>query len=187
MPGAELAIFDSTRSRQLPPGEVGELATRGPHVCLGYFNDPQRTHDSFSKDGWLFSNDLATMDDEGYIKIVGRKKDVINRGGLKVSVREVEDLLLRQENVLSVAVVAVPDSRLGEKSCAFVVPRADTQPTLKQLVGYLECKGIAKYKLPEYLVVVSELPMTASGKIQKFQLRDDFLQGKYQYEKSATA
>lgn len=187
MPGVELAIFDSTRSRQLPPGEVGELATRGPHVCLGYFNDLQRTHDTFSEDGWLFSNDLATIDDEGYIRIVGRKKDVINRGGLKVSVREVEDLLLQQENILSVAVVAVPDSRLGEKSCAFVVPRADAQPTLKQLVGYLEYKGIAKYKLPEYLVVVSELPMTASGKIQKFQLRDDFIQGKYQYEKSATA
>ena len=115
MPGAELAIFDATRSHQLPPGEVGELATRGPHVCLGYFNDPERTRETFSADGWLFSNDLATMDAEGYIRLVGRKKDLINRGGLKVSVREVEELLLQHASIVAVALVAVPDDRLGEK------------------------------------------------------------------------
>ncbi|MBI4190434.1 MAG: AMP-binding protein [Betaproteobacteria bacterium] len=187
MPGAELAIFDATRSKQLPPGEVGELATRGPHVCLGYFNDPQRTRDTFSDDGWLFSNDLATIDAEGYIRLVGRKKDVINRGGLKVSVREVEELLLQQGSIVSVALVAVPDERLGEKGCAFVVPRDDARLTLPQLVRYLEDRGVAKYKLPEYLVVLREFPMTASGKIQKFKLREDFVNGKYGPQRSAVS
>ncbi|MBI1989420.1 MAG: AMP-binding protein, partial [Betaproteobacteria bacterium] len=179
MPGAELAIFDATRSKQLPPGEVGELATRGPHVCLGYFNDPQRTRETFSDDGWLFSNDLATMDADGYIRLVGRKKDMINRGGLKVSAREVEELLLQHGSIVSVALVAVPDDRLGERGCAFVVPRDNARLTLPQLVRHLEDKGVAKYKLPEYLVVLHEFPMTASGKIQKFKLREDFVNGKY--------
>jgi non-ribosomal peptide synthetase component E (peptide arylation enzyme) len=187
MPGGELAIFDEQRTRMLPPGEMGELATRGPHVALGYFNDPERTRDAFSADGWLFSNDLATIDADGYMRIVGRKKDIINRGGLKVSVREVEELLLQQGNIVSVAVVAVPDERLGEKGCAFVVPRNNVELTLPQLVRYLEDKGVAKYKLPEYLVVLPEFPMTPSGKIQKFQLRDDFVNGKCVPQRSAVS
>ena len=187
MPGAELAIFDATRSKQLPPGEVGELATRGPHVCLGYFNDPQRTRETFSDDGWLFSNDLATRDAEGYIRLVGRKKDMINRGGLKVSAREVEELLLQHGSIVAVALVGVPDDRLGEKGCAFVVPRDNAQLTLPLLVRYLEDQGVAKYKLPEYLVVLPEFPMTASGKIQKFKLREDFVNGKYASQGSAVS
>jgi non-ribosomal peptide synthetase component E (peptide arylation enzyme) len=187
MPGAELAIFDATRSKQLPPGEVGELATRGPHVCLGYFNDPERTRETFSDDGWLFSNDLATMDAEGYIRLVGRKKDMINRGGLKVSAREVEELLLQHGSIVAVALVAVPDDRLGEKGCAFVVPRDNARLTLPLLVRYLEDKGVAKYKLPEYLVVLPEFPMTASGKIQKFKLREDFVTGKYGSQRPAVS
>lgn len=187
MPGSELAIFDDTRSRRLPPGEVGELATRGPHVSLGYLGDPQRTRETFSPEGWLFSNDLATIDADGYIRLVGRKKDVINRGGLKISAREVEELLLRHEQILSVAVVGVPDERLGEKSCAFVIPRGASKIALKQLVDYLEGQGVAKYKLPEYLAVVPEFPMTSSGKIQKFLLRDGFVNGKYPVEKAAPA
>jgi len=187
MPGAELAIFDESRTRRLPPGEVGELATRGPHVCLGYFNDPQRTRDTFSPDGWLFSNDLATIDADGYIRLVGRKKDIINRGGLKISAREVEELLLQHEAVLSVAVVGVPDARLGEKSCAFVVPRGRAVPTLHDLVDYLERRSVAKYKLPEYLAIVTEFPMTSSGKIQKFRLREEFVNGTCRIERTAAA
>jgi non-ribosomal peptide synthetase component E (peptide arylation enzyme) len=172
MPGGELAIFDETRTRILPPGEEGELATRGPHVSLGYFNDPERTRSTFSQDGWLFSNDLATIDAEGYIRIVGRKKDIINRGGLKVSARELEEFLLQHPKVKEVAIVAVPDTRLGEKSCAFVIAKGAQPPTLAEIVRFLEERGIAKYKLPEYLRVVSSFPMTPSGKIQKFLLRD---------------
>ena len=179
MPGGELAIFDETHTRILPNGEEGELATRGPHVALGYFNDPERTAQTFSPDGWLFTNDLAVMDTDGYVRIVGRKKDVINRGGLKVSAREIEELLIRHPLIREVAVVAVPDDRLGEKSCVFVVPVGDTEPTLRELLDYLQQHGIAKYKLPEFLVVVSEFPMTPTGKVQKFALRDAVINGRY--------
>lgn len=177
--GAELAIFDEARSRILPPGEPGELATRGPHVALGYFNDPERTARTFSKDGWLFSNDLATISEDGYIRLVGRMKDIINRGGLKISAREIEEMLLAHGAFSSVAVVAVPDARLGEKSCAFVIERPGHRLGLREVTAYLEAKGVAKYKLPEAFVSLDAFPMTASGKIQKFQLRDDFVNGKH--------
>ena len=177
--GAECVIFDDERKKVLPAGEVGEIGTRGPHVCLGYFKDAERTKDTFSPDGWLFSNDLGTMDERGFLRVVGRKKDIINRGGLKVSAREVEDLLLQHPSVLAVAVVGVPDARLGEKSCAFVVPRAGETPTLADLVAFLERRGLAKYKLPEFASIVAEFPMTPTGKIQKFKLRDGFVDGTY--------
>lgn len=174
MPGAEVAIFNEERTGTLPAGETGEIATRGPHVCLGYFRDPERTADTFSKDGWLFSGDLGVLDAGGYLRVVGRKKDIINRGGLKVSVREVEELIARHPAVASNALVGVPDRRLGEKSCAFVVLRPGATLTLAELTAYLDGVGIAKYKLPEYLRVISELPMTPTGKVQKFKLKDLF-------------
>ncbi len=179
MPGGELAVFDETRTRILPSGEVGELATRGPHVALGYFNDPERTRLAFSPDGWLYTNDLATLDDDGYMRIVGRKKDIINRGGLKISAREVEEFLLAHPLVSEAAVVAVPDDRLGEKTCVFIVPKGERAPVLAELTGFLEGRGIAKYKLPEFLVIVPKFPMTPSGKIQKFLLRDGVANGNY--------
>jgi non-ribosomal peptide synthetase component E (peptide arylation enzyme) len=183
--GAELGIFDERRTKMLPPGQAGELATRGPHVALGYFNDPLRTESTFRKDGWLFSNDLATIDAEGYIRLVGRTKDIINRGGIKISVREIEEMLLAHGAFRAVAVVAVPDSRLGEKSCAFVICRLGRSASFEEVITYLEGKGVAKYKLPEYFVPLQEFPMTASGKIQKFQLRDDFVKGNYDAAKHA--
>lgn len=182
MPGTELAIFDEMRTRMLPPGEVGEFATRGPHVALGYFNDPERTKEAFSPDGWLFTNDLATIDADGYIRIVGRKKDIINRGGLKISAREIEEFLLQHPLVKAATIVAVPDPRVGEKSCVFVIPQGPRAPTLAELVQFLEKRDIAKYKLPEYLVVISAFPMTPSGKIQKFVLRDGVVNGTYVME-----
>ncbi|WP_250528491.1 AMP-binding protein [Caballeronia sp. GAWG2-1] len=180
MPGGELAIFDESHTRIMSPGEVGELATRGPHVALGYFNDPQRTAQAFSPDGWLFTNDLATLDTEGYMRIVGRKKDVINRGGLKISASEIEEFLIRHPLVREVAVVAVPDPRLGEKSCVFVVPRTDHEPKLTELLDYLEEKGVAKYKLPEFMVLLPNFPMTPTGKVQKFALRDGVTGGQFE-------
>lgn len=179
MPGGELAIFDETRSRLLSPGETGELATRGPHVALGYFKDLVRTQETFSTDGWLFSNDLAVMDAEGYIRLVGRKKEIINRGGLKISVRQMEDYLLGHPKVLSVAMVGVPDHLLGEKSCAFIVPRNGASITLAEVSEFLEQHKIAKYKFPEYLVSLTAMPTTPSGKIQKYVLRDGFVNGIY--------
>ena len=174
MPGAEVAIFDEDRVTQLKPGETGEIGTRGPHVCLGYFRNPERNADTF-RDGWLFSNDLGVMDERGYLRVVGRKKDIINRGGLKVSAREVEEMIAKHPAIQRIALVGVPDRRLGEKSCAFVVLRSGKSLTVEELTGFLDGFGIAKYKLPEYLVAVDELPMTPTGKVQKFKLKDDFV------------
>lgn len=177
MPGGELAIFDDDRKKILPSGEIGELATRGPHVALGYFNDPERSASTFRSDGWLFSNDLATMDEDGYIRIVGRKKDIINRGGLKIASREIEDILVEHPKISRIALVPIPDDRLGEKGCACVVLRDAVTLNLSELTDFLIERGVAKYKLPEFLVLLPELPMTASGKVQKFQLRDSILDG----------
>lgn len=179
MPGGEVAIFDESREKRLSAGEVGELAVRGPFVALGYFNDPVRTQQTFTEDGWLFTNDLAVMDADGYIRIVGRKKDIINRGGLKISAREIEDLLSQAPAIRQAAVVPVPDDRLGEKSCAFLVLREGKHLSFNQLTDYLEARGLAKYKLPEYMVLIDGLPMTPSGKIQKFKLVEGFTRGDY--------
>ena len=180
MPGGELAIFDENRSRQLGPGETGELATRGPHVALGYFNDPERTRETFRSDGWLFSSDLATIDEDGYIRIVGRRKDIINRGGLKISAREIEELLNSDPRIRQAAVAPVVDARLGEKCCAFVVTQNPLTFGFDDMVRHLESRGLAKYKCPEYLVVLDALPMTPSGKIKKFELVEQFNQGRCQ-------
>jgi non-ribosomal peptide synthetase component E (peptide arylation enzyme) len=179
LPGSEIAIFDETRTRQLPAGQEGEIATRGPHVCLGYFNDPERTAETFSDDGWLFSNDLGTLDENGYLRVVGRKKDIINRGGLKISAGEIEELLARDPRVRAVAVIAVPDAKLGEKSCACIIPSDAGIPTLDDLVATLKDCGIANYKLPEYLAVLDAFPTTPTGKTQKFKLREGLLDGSY--------
>ncbi|MBT3373367.1 MAG: AMP-binding protein [Rhodospirillaceae bacterium] len=174
MPGCEAAIYDETRTEQLAVGEVGELATRGPHVALGYFNDPERTKSAFSAGGWLFTNDLATLDGDGFVRIVGRKKDIINRGGLKVSAREIEELLLKHPSIIQVALVPISDTRLGEKSCAYVVTRDGQDLAFSDMTAHLAAADIAKYKYPEHLVVLDELPMTPSGKIQKFKLVEMF-------------
>ena len=187
MPGGELAIFDENRSKTLPPGEVGELAARGPFVALGYFGDPERSRDTFTPDGWLFSNDLATIDADGYIRLVGRKKEIVNRGGLKISVRQMEDYLVSHPKILSVAIVGVPDRLLGEKSCACIVPRGNQAITLQEITDFLEARQVAKYKFPEYLILLPEMPTTPSGKIQKYVLRDNFVKGLYSVASSATS
>jgi len=177
LPGSETAIFDDDRITILPVGKIGEIATRGPHVALGYFNDPERSADTF-RDGWLFSNDLGVMDDQGYLRVVGRKKDIINRGGLKISASEVEELLLKHPAVRAAALVGLPDARLGERACACVVAAPGAIVTLKLLVDALRAMGMSDYKLPESLALVDELPMTPTGKVQKFQLRDGLLAGR---------
>lgn len=181
--GIEVAVFDETRTRCLDAGETGEFATRGPHVSLGYLNDPIRTGQTFSEDGWLFTGDLATIDRDGFVRLVGRKKDLINRGGIKYSARELEDLICLHPDVQVAAVVGVPDEKLGEKACAFVV--STRKIALAELTQLLERQGVMKYKLPEYLVSVDELPLTASGKVQKVILRDNFVDGAYHVTQSS--
>lgn len=157
---------------ELPRGEVGDVAYKGPSHMLGYWNNREATEELFTPDGYSRSGDLGFMDEDGFVRITGRSKDIIIRGGMNISAREVEDELLQNPQIANVAVVAMPDERLGEKCCAFVVPADDGgAPDLETIVAFLKDRGIANQKLPERLEIVDELPTTATGKIQKHVLR----------------
>ena len=173
--GVEIKVVDDAR-KTLPPGCEGEEASRGPNVFMGYFDEPELTARALDEEGWYYSGDLCRMDEAGYIKITGRKKDIIVRGGENISSREVEDILLQQPKIHDACVVAMPDERLGERSCAYVVLKAPHHSlSLEEVVAFFSRKRVAKYKYPEHIVVIEKLPRTASGKIQKFLLRKDIM------------
>ena len=173
--GVEIKVVDDAR-KTLPPGCEGEEASRGPNVFMGYFDEPELTARALDEEGWYYSGDLCCMDEAGYIKITGRKKDIIVRGGENISSREVEDILLQHPKIHDACVVAMPDERLGERSCAYVVLKAPHHSlSLEEVVAFFSRKRVAKYKYPEHLVVIEKLPRTASGKIQKFLLRKDIM------------
>ena len=173
--GVEIKVVDDAR-KTLPPGCEGEEASRGPNVFMGYFDEPELTARALDEEGWYYSGDLCRMDEAGYIKITGRKKDIIVRGGENISSREVEDILLQHPKIHDACVVAMPDERLGERSCAYVVLKAPHHSlSLEEVVAFFSRKRVAKYKYPEHIVVIEKLPRTASGKIQKFFLRKDIM------------
>ena len=173
--GVEIKVVDDAR-KTLPPGCEGEEASRGPNVFMGYFDEPELTARALDEEGWYYSGDLCRMDEAGYIKITGRKKDIIVRGGENISSREVEDILLQHPKIHDTCVVAMPDERLGERSCAYVVLKAPHHSlSLEEVVAFFSRKRVAKYKYPEHIVVIEKLPRTASGKIQKFLLRKDIM------------
>ena len=168
LPGIEVRVVDAD-DRPLAPGTPGHLQCRGISLCLGYFRRPELN--VATADGWFDTGDLARMDADGYIRITGRAKDIIIRGGENIPVVEIESLLYRHPAVRQVAVVGVPDPRLGERACAFVVPREGQSLNFAEMVAYLERNQVARQYFPEYLELLPELPHTASGKVQKFQLR----------------
>ncbi|EEV5530554.1 cyclohexanecarboxylate-CoA ligase [Escherichia coli] len=173
--GVEIKVVDDAR-KTLPPGCEGEEASRGPNVFMGYFDEPELTARALDEEGWYYSGDLCRMDEAGYIKITGRKKDIIVRGGENISSREVEDILLQHPKIHDACVIAMPDERLGERSCAYVVLKAPHHSlSLEEVVAFFSRKRVAKYKYPEHIVVIEKLPRTASGKIQKFLLRKDIM------------
>ncbi|EIA5648140.1 medium-chain fatty-acid--CoA ligase [Escherichia coli] len=173
--GVEIKVVDDAR-KTLPPGCEGEEASRGPNVFMGYFDEPELTARALDEEGWYYSGDFCRMDEAGYIKITGRKKDIIVRGGENISSREVEDILLQHPKIHDACVVAMPDERLGERSCAYVVLKAPHHSlSLEDVVAFFSRKRVAKYKYPEHIVVIEKLPRTASGKIQKFLLRKDIM------------
>lgn len=173
--GVEIKVVDDAR-KTLPPGCEGEEASRGPNVFMGYFDEPELTARALDEEGWYYSGDLCRMDEAGYIKITGRKKDIIVRGGENISSREVEDILLQHPKIHDACVVAMPDERLGERSCAYVVLKAPHHSlSLEEMAAFFSRKRIAKYKYPEHIVVIEKLPHTASDKIQKFLLRKDII------------
>lgn len=169
--GNEVAVV-GTDGAFLGPGEVGEVGCRGPNGSLGYFNDPQADEAVFRADGYGMTGDLGRLDKEGYLQIVGRSKDIIIRGGQNIVPMEVERVLRQHPDVRDVAVIGVPDPRLGEVACACVVPHPGKQLTLAVLTEFLRQAGLAPYKLPERLLLLASLPLSAGDKVARNVLRE---------------
>ena len=168
-PGDEVKLCDE-EGNEVPAGEVGELTCRGPYTLRGYYGDSPCNTTHFTADGFYRSGDLMRLGPLGNYIVEGRKNDLINRGGEKISAEEIENLILMHEAVQNAACVAMPDAILGEKVCAFVITREGRSLTLGELVGFLQRKEIAKFKLPERLEVVQEFPLSPLGKISKNDL-----------------
>lgn len=156
----------------VPPGGVGELLTRGPYTIRGYFRAPEHNAVAFTPDGFYRTGDLVRIHESGSVVVAGRKKDLINRAGEKISAEEAENLILGHPAVLNVACVPIPDPVLGERMCACVVPRPGATLTLEELVAFLTTKGIARFKLPERLELMEEFPLTRVGKVSKQELTE---------------
>jgi fatty-acyl-CoA synthase len=170
-PHVEIKVVDPLDGRVVPRGEPGELLTRGYSVMVGYWNDPERTAEAIDSARWMHTGDLATMDDEGYVNIVGRSKDMIIRGGENVYPREIEEFLYTHPEVSDVSIIGVPDERYGEEIMAWVQLREGASLSEDELKDF--CRGtIAHYKVPRYVKFVDEFPMTITGKVQKFKMRD---------------
>jgi acyl-CoA synthetase (AMP-forming)/AMP-acid ligase II len=172
--GVELKIVDQKdRSVVQPAGTIGEICFRGPTLFVGYHNQPQKTAETRDEAGWFYTGDLGYVDEEGYLHFVGRAKEVINRGGSKIHPKEIEDLLCQHPAVLQAAVVGMPDERLGERVCAYVVTRDGRGVSLEEISEFFSQRKAMKYLHPEVLVRLDEMPMTPTGKIQKVALQKD--------------
>jgi fatty-acyl-CoA synthase len=170
-PHLEVKIVDPDTGLTVPRGERGEFCTRGYSVMHGYWGDEEKTREAIDLDGWMHTGDLATMDDEGYVNIVGRIKDMVIRGGENLYPREIEEFLYRHPQVQDVQIVGVPDEKYGEELCAWIIAKPGASPTEDDIRAF--CKGqIAHYKVPRYIRFVTAFPMTVTGKIQKFKIRD---------------
>lgn len=169
--GSQVRVVD-IEDREVPSGTVGDLQVRGPSLFMGYYDRPDATAESFTEDGWFRTGDTASVDEHGWVSLRGRTKDIIIRGGENIPVTDVETLLFDHPDILNAAVIGIPDERLGERACAVLVLAGEADMALDDLNGYLLAAGLSKHYLPERLVVLDELPMTQSGKIQKFRLRD---------------
>lgn len=172
LPGIEVRIVDE-HGNDVPVGAEGEQLSRGPNTFIGYLDEPELTAKALDDDGWYYSGDLARFTDDGSIRIVGRLKDVIIRGGQNISVREVEDVLLTHSACQSIAIVGIPHPRLGETACAVVVCREGQTLGFDEMVRFLTERGVARFKHPQHLILREQLPSTASGKIQKYKLREE--------------
>lgn len=171
LPHAEVKIVEPGTCQEVQRGVQGELCTRGYHVMKGYYKDEEATRKAINPDGWLFTGDLAVMDEDGYCRITGRLKDMLIRGGENIYPREIEEFLYRHPDILDVQVVGVPDAKFGEEAAAWIKLKDGKTASPEELKDY--CKGkIARHKIPRYVIFTDEYPMTASGKIQKYKLRE---------------
>jgi acyl-CoA synthetase (AMP-forming)/AMP-acid ligase II len=171
--GATLRIVTREES-EATTGEAGEVRARGPQICDGYL-DTARNADAFDDDGWFRTGDLGRLDEEGYLVITGRVKDIIIRKGENIAAKEVEDVLYDHPAVAEVAVVGLPDAGLGERCCAVIVARdGAASPTLTDIAEFCRAAGLATQKIPEQIELVAALPRNASGKVLKYALQDQF-------------
>jgi fatty-acyl-CoA synthase len=174
-PHVEVKVVDPDTGQLTPRGEPGELCTRGYSVMLGYWDDRERTAEAIDAARWMHTGDLATMDADGYVNIVGRIKDMIIRGGENVYPREIEEFLYTHPAVSDVQVIGVPDERYGEEIMAWVQPKDGESVDEDELREW--CRGkIAHYKVPRYVKVIEEFPMTVTGKVQKFKMREQAIE-----------
>lgn len=171
LPHTEVKIVEPGTCQEVQRGMQGELCTRGYHVMKGYYKDKEATRKAINHDEWLFTGDLAVMDEDGYCRITGRLKDMLIRGGENIYPREIEEFLYRHPAVLDVQVVGVPDAKFGEEAAAWIKLKDGKSVSPDELKAY--CKGkIARHKIPRYVIFTDDYPMTASGKIQKYKLRE---------------
>ncbi len=171
LPGVEVRVVDDENGQELPPGQIGEVVCRGYNVMQGYFAAPELTAQAIDPDGWLHTGDLGAIDEEGYVRIVGRKKEMIIRGGFKIYPREVEEFLFTHPGIQNAAVVGIPEAVYGESVWAFVVPKDGTELNPDEIIEFCHAR-IANFKVPRVVRIVDDLPMTGSGKVKKFQLRE---------------
>jgi len=170
-PHLEIKIVDPATGATVTRGQTGEFCTRGYSVMRGYWSDEEKTREAIDSEGWMHTGDLATMDDEGFVNIVGRIKDMVIRGGENIYPREIEEYLYRHPKVQDVQVVGIPDRHYGEELCAWIIPKAPLTISEDEIRTF--CKGqIAHYKVPKYVRIVDTFPVTVTGKIQKFRIRE---------------
>ena len=171
--GYETRVFSQENADvEVPAGTIGEIGTRGALLMLGYFDNQMTTEESFNRAGWFMSGDLGILDERGCLRIVGRKKDLIIRGGHNIHPARIEDLAHRHAAVQKAAAFGVPDERLGEKICLAVILREERQISAQEMLEHLHAAGLSKYDMPEYFIVMPSFPLTASGKILKRELLD---------------
>jgi fatty-acyl-CoA synthase len=170
-PHVEVKVVDPANGLTVPRGEPGELCTRGYSVMLGYWGEPEKTAEVVDAARWMHTGDLATMDDEGYLQIVGRIKDMVIRGGENVYPREIEEFLYTHPDIVDAQVIGVPDPKYGEELMAWVILRAGADGLTAEAVREFCAGKLAHYKIPRYVHVVDEFPMTVTGKVRKVEMR----------------
>jgi len=176
--GMEIALWrENNQDEPLAPGEVGELGVRGASLMLGYFGDQISTERSFNRSGWFMTGDLARLDEQGNLQIVGRKKDLIIRGGHNIYPARIEDYTMRHKAVAKAAAFPVPDERLGERVCLAVIPRPNEAIAAMELLAHLNDHGLSKYDMPEFFIELDRFPLTASGKVLKRRLAEMVVEG----------
>ena len=173
MPHLESKIVDPETGRTVPRGQPGELCTRGYSVMLGYWEQPDKTAEVIDRARWMHSGDLGVMDDEGYINITGRTKDMVIRGGENIYPREIEEFLYTHPDIVDAQVIGVPDERYGEEIMAWVRQKPGTEPLTVESLREFSQGRLAHYKIPRYVHVVEEFPMTVTGKVRKVQMREE--------------